>query len=258
VNENNLLENFTKAQLWWRSKAAMTSEDIVLASFPKTGSSWLRIIMYHYLFGEQTGKFSFDDLDASMPEFGKDSMINTRAASHGPRFVKTHQPYPFLFSGMKSIVIARDPKDTMLSYYHYLIARRLVKNTITFGEVVKGKQYGLRRYYQFYSRWQKKTDLFVKYEDMKRHPLETIKLALEGAGLDVDVRRLEKAIENSTMERTRTAQDRSSNVFKNQFEKGYQFARSGTTGEGVELFDDTLIELNNLLSTKYHFDMYDK
>nr|XP_006815306.1 PREDICTED: sulfotransferase family cytosolic 1B member 1-like [Saccoglossus kowalevskii] len=108
-----------------------------------------------------------------------------------PRLIKSHLPVSLfpksaLYKGCKVIYVARNPKDVVVSYYHFY------KTTVEFGEYggdfhdflkqfMNGKvHYG--DWFTYMLEWWKyiadNDILFLKYEDMKKDPrLATVKIA---------------------------------------------------------------------------------
>src|SRR3981081_294971 len=75
--------------LLWAWHLGLKSQDAFLASFPRSGSTWLRFILFETLCGEDAG---FRKIEARVPE------VHTHLGAPpilrgGGRLIKTHEPY---------------------------------------------------------------------------------------------------------------------------------------------------------------------
>lgn len=89
-----------------------------LASFPKSGNTWLRFMLYAYLFGDIK---TSGDINRRIPAIHRDP----RVAPEGDEtlFVKTHFPlvdrHPQLALSGGAVYVMRHPKDILLSGLNY-------------------------------------------------------------------------------------------------------------------------------------------
>jgi len=102
--------------------------DIIVASFPKSGTTWLQEIVWRVVHGE-TGASSGDaTLEYRFPtlEFPPSPIMNMRPLEDvpEPRLIKSHLPYQVLpesvlSSGAKVLYVSRDARDVCVSFYHF-------------------------------------------------------------------------------------------------------------------------------------------
>lgn len=246
-----------KAYLWGRSRVELRDDDIILAFFPKTGSTWIRICLYNLLL--QNGckaNFSFDDLDRDMPEFANLSFFNPWRFAGTPRLIKTHSRYRWVFRRNRAVVFVREPRDTMISFLHYARASRDIDFSGDLGELLRNPTMGLNAYFDFYRSWLDHAGLVVKYEDLRADPAAQIRRLVDYVGITVNDEEITRALDASTLEHTRSAQDRSSTAFKQQFTSDFQFARKGEIGEGAQQFGPELEALLTRKRQEYSFDLY--
>ncbi|KAK6987316.1 estrogen sulfotransferase [Biomphalaria glabrata] len=101
-------------------------DDVWVVSFPKSGTTWLQEIVYLINNGVDIEDAAQTNIEERFPYFewivpGK-QVLNKMES---PRLIKTHLPLSMLPNQMKSkkpkiIYIARNPKDTVVSYYFFL------------------------------------------------------------------------------------------------------------------------------------------
>jgi hypothetical protein len=92
--------------------------DIFVASYPKSGTTWLQYIVYMLVRQRSIGPGeSLTELFPHLEEVGAE-----RAARQPtPRLIKTHLAFPLtpFHAGARYLVIARNPFDCAVSFYHH-------------------------------------------------------------------------------------------------------------------------------------------
>ncbi|GMR46406.1 hypothetical protein PMAYCL1PPCAC_16601, partial [Pristionchus mayeri] len=103
-------------------------DDIVIASYPKSGTTWVSEILSAIVHGEDTDALSSIMLEIRAPWLELDRSI--LPAGHflncpSAKFSKTknvwitHLPLRHLPASIKLLYMARNPKDQAVSYYHF-------------------------------------------------------------------------------------------------------------------------------------------
>jgi hypothetical protein len=100
-------------------------EDVWVTSFPKSGTTWLQEIVYLIMNDCDFEKAKSKTIDERSPfiEFPTPGIkyINNLES---PRIIKTHLPIEFLPDDIenksKVVYIVRNPKDTCVSFYHFI------------------------------------------------------------------------------------------------------------------------------------------
>ncbi|XP_028828278.1 sulfotransferase 6B1-like isoform X2 [Denticeps clupeoides] len=99
------------------------SEDILLMSFPKCGFNWM-VAVLRKIMKSVSGKAFPPDTPPQM-EFSSPDMQRMLAQEPSPRLIGTHLhpdkiPQSFKEKKTKTLILIRNPKDTAVSFYHFM------------------------------------------------------------------------------------------------------------------------------------------
>ncbi len=148
--------------------------DIIIATYPKCATTWTQQIVHGIRTG---GSMDFEDIGETVPWFEAahymDLDINGPQSAE-PRAFKTHVPWDHAPRGSRYIVVFRNPKDALLSFYHFLHGWLFVPDTISvedfaFKMYFKGGPFG--SYWQHVRSWwsqrEQENFFFVTFDEMK-------------------------------------------------------------------------------------------
>ncbi len=100
--------------------SALPKSIVWLASYPKSGNTWVRFLVCNLVFGPQESAAALNELAPDIHELGSLEPPAT------PLLVKTHFPFgpqlPLASQTAAAIYVVRHPADVLLSNFHY--ARR--------------------------------------------------------------------------------------------------------------------------------------
>ena len=245
-----------KLSLYGRSRLVMDRDDVLMAFFPKTGSTWVRFFLYNMLTGRGSDA-TFDDVNAAMPEYGNPSMFTPWAFAPHPRLVKTHLAHsPILFAPHRTMLTVRDPRDIIVSLYHYATAKRTLDFEGTIDDLIYDDEMGLEAFFKHYASWRPRAELVTRYEDLKATPIEAFGAICDFCGIKGDAAAIQDALDRSSLQRMRDAQQASTTSFQNH-DPDFVFARKGTAGQWPDHFDDRALAYYDELCERYAFDLYD-
>ena len=104
----------------------------IITSYPKSGNTWLRFILFNILFNIDDKKFSSKDIEKLVPDFHKiikdnsklildENLINKKI------FIKTHYDYLKVKSLNidKVILILRNPLDVLASIITTILKKKI-------------------------------------------------------------------------------------------------------------------------------------
>jgi hypothetical protein len=113
-----------RAPLVWLRHQSLKPNDIFLASYPRSGSTWLRFMLFESLLGESSG---FNNVNQAIPDV-KSRQVGLPLMPGGGRLIKTHEAYHPEYR--KAVYLVRDPRDVVLSEYAYQTALGLVDQNL--------------------------------------------------------------------------------------------------------------------------------
>lgn len=247
----------SKCYLWGRSLSHWSQKDQILAGFPKTGSTWVRYFLYTLL--NQEGDYkekTIDAMNSALPEFANESFFKVWQFKECARIVKTHQKRLPLFRRNKVALIVRDPRDIVVSYYHYASGLKSADFSGGIFEALRHRKLGAKAFFQHYATWVEAADIILRYEDLKDEPFLGFSKLASFFGIERSPEQIQRAIEAANFSNMRIAQGKSANL-KSEFKDGHQFVRSGKKGQWQDLFTEADVQYYESLKAKYAFDLYE-
>jgi len=221
--------------------AGLRGDDVILASFPRSGNTWLRFVLRNYLERmEGAGSaVDFERVDAVMPELGADDLRRPWPYRALPRFVKTHQRWLPFFRQQRAVLLLRDPRDVMVSYFHYEQSKLRPRFTGSFAGFIRHRRFGLRAWFAHARSWLGRAPVVARYEDLRANDVATCARLFTSLAIPYDTDGLREAVERSRFEEIRKVEKERGpdKPGMARFRAGAQFARKGVTGGWTEHFD---------------------
>lgn len=229
----------------------LDATDLVVCSFPKSGSTWVRFVLADAL--RSDGGASFDTIDTVSPPLG----AHRRAPEiipGGGRLVKSHESrrdtgaYP-----ARTLYIVRDGRDVALSLYHFL--RRVEGYDGTFDDYLPyfldGRIGGYGSWSDHVMSWiSPKTSrggkvALVRYEDLLSDGASVLVTALAELQVSVTLDSITAAMRANGVDEMRKKEKHAG---EGAFRSGnapvteVPFVREGTSGQWREEMPSALIE----------------
>jgi len=193
--------------LWFRHRG-MRESDVFMGSYPRSGSTWLRFILFELLSGEPA---TFESVDRLMRGPGTHN-LGLAALPNNGRFLSTHEAYRKEYH--RGVYLVRDVRDVVTSEFCYEKERGF--GCHDFDEYLHQMLTGQKKY----GSWQHHASSWldsdaarnnqlkvVRYEDMRRDPETVLASLLEFLGCPKDAAVIRRAVENNALESMRAKED---------------------------------------------------
>jgi hypothetical protein len=181
-----------------------SAEDVVVASYPKSGNTWLKFVLADLLAGHET---DFDLAERAIPLLGR-PRAGTVELPGGGHLWKSHEPYSPLFRRRctRAIYLVRDGRDVLISEYHFLRRKgRFAGGLDEFVDVfIRGKADGYGSWDKHVESWldgwrgPRDARLILRYEDMLVDCAAALTPVTSFLGLPVQAEQLELAVQRNS------------------------------------------------------------
>lgn len=247
---------------------------IYLASYPKSGNTWLRIIIKRLLFNSSIHincinlgvmssykkllKLEKHDMNEDEILLHRNKIYKKIADTKENFFMKVHDCFKYLPKGEplfptennKAIIIIRNPLDVVISYAHHSdisideSIERLNKGG-TFGNSFTNNNHVT----QHIGFWKENVitwvnadieKIIIRYEDLHDHPEDTIKQIAEFLGISASDRCIAKTIEDSDFRKLKKQEEFGGFIEKPK--KSLAFFREGRKEQYKEVLSKEQIE----------------
>ncbi|GJN03981.1 hypothetical protein PR202_ga21484 [Eleusine coracana subsp. coracana] len=182
------------------------ADDIILATYPKSGTTWLKALTFvlanrsrHPVTGNEHPVLTQHPQDLvpflELPDRALHPVEELEALP-SPRLLCTHLPHAFLPSGTSSlgcriVYLCREPKDVMVSLWHYVNKMRpdfFIQFDRAFELFVQGISFYGPIWDHYLGYWKPSVTepdrvLFLKYHEMMADPTKHVKMLAEFLGV---------------------------------------------------------------------------
>jgi hypothetical protein len=234
-----------RVPLIWLRHRGLDSSDVFLASYPRSGNTWLRFQLAEILAGRGHG---FENINRVAPELGRQGRALPLLPGEG-RLIKTHESYRREYK--KAVYLVRDVRDVALSKYtrdhglgvsNYWGATEFDKYLLLF---LQGKVAGFGPWQDHVHAWldsplaESANLLVVKYEDLRQDTDAMLQKIVEFLGADVSPTVIRDAVRNNSLEKMRAKEDTAHLPWSNR-EEGRYICHGSVAGWRAKLTDAQL------------------
>ena len=215
--------------VWWRHRGLRPS-DVFIATYPRSGYTWLRFLLFDILTGRSA---QFREVDTAIPYISRQAGALPMLPGEG-RLLATHETYRREYR--RAIYMVRDVRDVAVSEFLREQAKGLVTDVDAYlAKFLAGKKrHG--SWADHVSSWldsgiaSSGNLLLLRYEDLHREPEDTLRRTVDFLGVKVRSDSIPRAIADNTIERMRAKEDAANTTVRGKGEDG-RFVRKGAIGQ---------------------------
>lgn len=210
--------------------------DLYIASYPRSGTTWLQMILYQLT---TDGKMDFEHISDVIPFFERSLARGQNLNVARPyRIFKTHLRYRQLPRGpFKYIYVVRDGRDVLTSYFHFHRSHLGYKGSFdSFFELFIRGKVGYGSWFQHVGEWKEhardENVLFLRYEDLESNLLSWLPRIAQFCGARVPADKYESIRDHCSFAFMRQHEDKFDFMNEVLRERGFKpgaFLRQGKT-----------------------------
>jgi hypothetical protein len=192
----------------WNLFSRVSSEDVYIMSFQRSGSTWVRCLLTSYAHDAEVTPALVDQTVPDINRSRHGGATDKRAFPHMGVF-KSHSPYVDVPA--KVVYLVRDGRDAMLSLYNY--RRRTAERQGRAADVGDAPDFFFTRsvfgtWHEHVLQWLRRLEswpddryMVLRYEDLVADTERHLAALVEFVGLEVDPARIARAVAFNTKER---------------------------------------------------------
>lgn len=211
-------------------------DDTFLVSYPKSGNTWARFLVGNLLFPSK--EISFRNLETTVPDIYQNTHHRLRRMPD-PRILKSHEAFSPDYP--RVVYIVRDPRDVVVSYFHYAQKMRAASGTEDiagfWNDLLGGRVDGFGTWPEHVGSWlgargEDPAFLLLRYEDMLADTSAAARSLAQFLDLGVDDATIDRAVSLSTFERMRALERRDAGKWRpaRSSDQSKPFVRAGKQG----------------------------
>jgi len=218
-------------------------DDVVIVSYPKSGSTWLRFIfanLINNLIPDVVKEVDFLRAQLTVPEIPQKNQ-NDRIDFEvlpSPRIMRSHSLYNSIFP--KVIYLLRDVRDVLISYYyHYKKFNGFEGSLYDFlCSDVRSVEWDEHVNSWIYQNTSLNNIYIVKYEDMLDNPFREVVKMQVFLGLNWTEQQVLQAIEKSDFHALRQIEQEKGLGYVDAGDQNIHFIRRGRSGDWKRILGD--------------------
>lgn len=186
---------------------AVYPDDTFVISYPKSGNTWTRFLIANLIHPEEPATFA--NIDRLIPEAEELTKRQLDRLTR-PRIMKTHQYFDPRYP--RVIYIVRDPRDVVVSEYHFFRKRQWITDDFPIaqfvGRFLTGKTSDYGSWQENVSSWvatryNHPGFLLLRYEDMLAETVDVLARIASFLGVNATPDQLKQAVDRSSADQMR-------------------------------------------------------
>jgi estrone sulfotransferase len=213
-------------------------DDLFIASYPRSGNTWIRFVLADLATGSQA---SFESIDRMFPGVGMHRDAPALAGGH--RLIKTHEAHRREY--VHAVYVIRDVRDVLISWYRVLRndPENLEGLDAFVGEFVSGTATPYGSWSDHVKSWQRARDgglpiTIQRFEDLQSRPQEVVSEIAKVLEIPAEPERVRTALERNNPEAMRRLETEGAEYLRRAVGQRSKGVRQGKVGGWRELLTD--------------------
>ena len=194
-----------RAPIVWLRHRGLRPSDVFFATYPKSGTTWLRFVLFEMLSGMPAGFKATNELMCGIGDHSKAK----RLRPEGGRLIGTHEYYRKDYT--RAIYLVRDARDVLLSEYAFLKALDFYQ-----GDLDSFVSHFLFTRVSAYGPWHRNLAswldspitqngnlMLVRFEDVRQDPVPWFRRMAEFLRVEVSEEKIRQAVANNSIQKMR-------------------------------------------------------
>jgi hypothetical protein len=211
---------------WFVFSIFVRKDDILIVGLPKTGTTWLKTVIYEILSKDQSMSNDFDHVNYNVYEYGNLTGFISFIKDKNIRVIKTHKKRNFLHRKHGRVVgLRRDIYENIVSYYIYCYAQGLDSansGIVNFLSNEKVPDW----FVNFYKTWSN-VDLWIDFNDINSDNVSILSKQLSEFFPLISVDRINFVL-SSNIKKNAIKKAKKSSKQSQKFNKGFMFVGEST------------------------------
>jgi hypothetical protein len=199
-----------RVPLNWFRYTGIHPNDLFIASYPRSGTTWLRFMLFELLTG---GDSEFETVNERIPYIGKHHRV-PQLLHGGGRVIQSHEA--FLRGVGSAIYVVRDPRSVVLSEYLWQLRTGLSRENFGrfFELFLAGRANPYGRWDRHVRAWVESKPALqgrvkvVRFEDLRADTIGELGRILAFLGLSRDSSSIEQVVANNGLAQMRAKEER--------------------------------------------------
>ncbi|XP_068161647.1 sulfotransferase 2B1-like [Antennarius striatus] len=236
----------TPESLKYLEELSFRPDDIFIATYPKSGTTWSQEIVSQIMSGGDSSTAETLPYQDRTPWIEATQLADLHFEDRpSPRIFTTHLPYNMMPPSFykvkpKAIYVMRNPKDVMISAFHYFGKRPIYADPGTLTEFLHkfldGSKMPYGSWFDHVKSWLNAEDkeqfLYLNYEDMVQNLENSVARTAQFLDKSLDTEVIEKIAEKCLFKNMRNkVPDDSTNPIKSDDERLSELFRKGIVGD---------------------------
>jgi hypothetical protein len=245
IRRSRFRSRLVRRPLVWARQRGLTRDDALLASYPRSGTTWLRFLLSEALTGQPA---EFETVGRTVRYVGDHQNAPALLPDTG-RLIFSHEP--FETTDHRIIYAVRDPRSVLISEFRWLLRRGVYRDEFQafYSDFLVGRTNPWGSWASHVAYWLGSLSasagrlLIVRFEDLRADTEGTLKNILAFLNVELPADQVTTVVRNNSVDRMRAKEERAPDAaFSKGVKRDIRFINAGSTLGWRELLSEQQVE----------------